>query len=71
MILVLTVLAAFPLGYLLKNRTTAYVTFGLGFAHLFTFRPPSSYWSPPAAPKTLSATSTTPTGIGSAIPSAT
>jgi hypothetical protein len=32
------VLAAFPLGMLLRNRLAAYVAFGLAFAHLFTFQ---------------------------------
>lgn len=38
MILILTLLAAFPLGYLMKTRTTAYLVFGLAFAHLFSFQ---------------------------------
>ncbi|GEP39595.1 hypothetical protein NPS01_32580 [Nocardioides psychrotolerans] len=38
MILILTLLAAFPLGYLMKTRTTPYLVFGLAFAHLFTFQ---------------------------------
>ena len=38
MIAILTLLAAFPLGYFLQNRTSAYLAFGLGFAHLFAFQ---------------------------------
>lgn len=38
MILALAILAAFPLGYLMQNRTTACLAFGLAFAHLFTFQ---------------------------------
>jgi len=37
-ILILTVLAAFPLGYLVRSRTSAFLAFGLAFAHLFTFQ---------------------------------
>ena len=38
MIIILTVLAAFPLGYLVRSRTSAFLVFGLAFAHLFTFQ---------------------------------
>ncbi|MGA9750023.1 MAG: hypothetical protein WBQ50_21425 [Nocardioides sp.] len=38
MFTLLAVLAAFPLGMLLRNRLAAYVAFGLAFAHLFTFQ---------------------------------
>ncbi len=38
MIIVLVVLAAFPLGLLLRSRTSAFLAFGLAFAHLFTFQ---------------------------------
>lgn len=35
---ILAVLAAFPLGFFVRNRLAAYVAFGLAFAHLFTFQ---------------------------------
>ncbi len=38
MVVVITALAAFPLGYFLRNRLAAFLTFGLAFAHLFTFQ---------------------------------
>jgi len=37
-IIILTILAAFPLGYLVRSRTSAFLVFGLAFAHLFTFQ---------------------------------
>lgn len=36
--IMIALLAALPLGYLLKCRATALLTFGLVFAHLFTFQ---------------------------------
>ena len=38
MIVVLAVLAAFPLGWYVGTRTTAFLVFGLAFAHVFTFQ---------------------------------
>lgn len=38
MILILALLAAFPIGYFARNRTAALLTFGLAFAHVFTFQ---------------------------------
>ena len=38
MIIILSVLAAFPLGYLVRSRTSAFLAFGLAFAHVFTFQ---------------------------------
>lgn len=38
MIILLTVVAALPLGLLLRTRTAAFLAFGLAFAHLFTFQ---------------------------------
>lgn len=38
MIAILTVLVALPLGYLVRNRTAAYLAFGLAFAHIYTFQ---------------------------------
>ena len=38
MVILLAALAAFPLGFLVRNRLAAYLAFGLAFAHLFTFQ---------------------------------
>ena len=38
MVIVIAALAAFPLGYLLRNRLAAFLAFGLAFAHVFTFQ---------------------------------
>lgn len=38
MFILLAAIAAFPLGMLLRSRLSAYVAFGLAFAHLFTFQ---------------------------------
>ncbi len=38
MVLVLAALVAFPLGFLLRDRRAAFLTFGLAFAHVFTFQ---------------------------------
>ncbi len=38
MVIVIAVLAAFPLGFLVRNRLAAFLAFGLAFAHVFTFQ---------------------------------
>ena len=38
MVAILTLLAALPLGYLVRPRLAAYVAYGLAFAHVFTFQ---------------------------------
>ncbi len=35
---VIAALAAFPLGFLLRDRLAAFLAFGLAFAHVFTFQ---------------------------------
>jgi hypothetical protein len=38
MIVMLTVVAALPLGLLVRSRTAAFLAYGLAFAHVFTFQ---------------------------------
>lgn len=38
MIAILTVLAAFPLGWFVRNRVAGFLVFGLLMAHLYTFQ---------------------------------
>lgn len=38
MIAILTALVALPLGYFVRNRLAAYLSYGLAFAHVFTFQ---------------------------------
>jgi hypothetical protein len=38
MVAILTLLAALPLGYLVRRRVVAYLAYGLAFAHVFTFQ---------------------------------
>ena len=38
MIAILTLLAALPIGYLVRHRTAGFLAYGLAVAHLFTFQ---------------------------------
>ena len=37
MVIVIAI-AAFPIGFLLRNRVAAFLAFGLAFSHVFTFQ---------------------------------